>query len=180
MTLSSTTSPGPSVPSSLSFLECLLYPDGVTLQAGRIYSTPSLSPHLATRYSHLQEGHFLSATAGMCIGQRSSWQKQINTSSFQLGLEIRAQGEEAEALTGTVGVHPPCTATLAFPTKPIWSISNVAESYTRGWSLRGGCRIERTLPHFGLGRDRSVEQKCDRSKLLSQLRQVGGEGHLAP
>lgn len=61
-----------------------------------------LGLHLATRHSHLQEGH-IAAPAEMWVGQKRAWEKQINTSSFQLGLEIRAQGDEAEAVPGFAG-----------------------------------------------------------------------------
>lgn len=119
VTLFPTISPGTSVPIFLTLLDCILYPDGITLQAGRIYSTPPLSPHLAHQTQHLQEGHFLSvpAEAETWVGQRRSWQKQINTSSFQLGLEIRAPGEEAEALTGAAWAHPPWPLHTGFPSK---------------------------------------------------------------
>lgn len=48
MTLFPTNSLGTSVPISLSLLNCLLYPDGITLQAGRIYSTPPSPPSAST------------------------------------------------------------------------------------------------------------------------------------
>lgn len=56
-----------------------------------------LSPHLVTRQSRLQEDHFLLHQQRLWVRQKRSWEKRINTSSFQLGLEIRAQGDEAEA-----------------------------------------------------------------------------------
>lgn len=74
MTLFPTTSPGTSVPSFLSLLDCLLYPDEVTLQAGRIYSMPSRSPHLAHQTQHLPEGHFLSVPAKR---QRRGWTEAV-------------------------------------------------------------------------------------------------------
>lgn len=81
-------------------------------------------------------------------GQRRSWQKQINTSSFQLGLEIRAQSEEAEALTL---LAPP----LAFPGKPIRGLPIGRGELSLGAVPPGRSLLGENLLHFGMGKDRS-------------------------
>lgn len=65
----------------------------------------------------------------MWVAQKRSWEKQINTSSSQLGLEIRAQGDETEAFPGSQG-------------KPIGTLQrDAAENEGRGLCLLGG-RLE--------------------------------------
>ena len=66
-------------------------------------------PHLATRHSHLQEGHFLAVPTKMWVGQRRFWEKLINTSSCQLGLEIRAP-ETGQGIAVSVHASQPVHA----------------------------------------------------------------------
>ena len=71
------------------------------LKAGGIYCcpfAPRLPPGDQTQPS--AGSSLFAAPAEMWVAQKRSWEKQINTSSSQLGLEIRAQGDEAEAFTG--------------------------------------------------------------------------------
>lgn len=71
-------------------------------QAEGIYSSPRLP--LAPTWlvdSHLQEGHFLTVLADLWVGWSpapSHTSELINTSSLQLGLEIRTEGDEAHML----------------------------------------------------------------------------------
>lgn len=72
-------------------------------QAETIYSSPRL-PWAPTWLgdSHLQEGHFLTVPADLWVGWSPTLfhtSEQINTSSLQLGLEIRTEGDEAHMLT---------------------------------------------------------------------------------
>lgn len=140
------------------------------------FTVPSLlSPDLGTRHSHLQAGHFLAAPTKMWVEQRRSWEKQINTSSFQLGLEIRAgggglMGRQAEVSQALHRFTLPSLSMLVLQAagKPIGGTSKGTLQRTAG----GRGRL--SLLGMNLCRVRPDEGECDRSELLSQLRQWGG------
>lgn len=174
MALSPATSPSTSVSISLSLLDCLLYQIRSPCRLGGFIALPPSAPTWLPD-SHLQEGHFLSAPAKMWVRQRRSWEKQINTSSFQLGLEIRAQRRRLRHSQALCRFTLPGPSTLAFLENLFGALEMLQRAMSGGlFLLEGHC----TKDPFScrICRDRPEEQKCDRSVLA----EVGGlEGHLA-
>ena len=177
-----TLSPAPSTSTSVcissSLLHHLLYPVGVTLQAAGwmdlLQLPPAPGPHLATRHSHLQEGHFLAVPTKMWVGQRRFWEKLINTSSSQLGLEIRAP-ETGQGIAVSVHASQPVHAGSRKP-----YLGNFREDIAENCGV-GAWRAGKGLSLLGMNLvGTGLTKKNMNDPVLFQLRPVGGEGWLAP
>lgn len=131
-------------------------------------------PHLATRHSHLQEGHFLAVPTKMWVGQRRFWEKLINTSSCQLGLEIRAP-ETGQGIAVSVHASQPVHAGSRKP-----YLGNFREDITENCGV-GAWRAGKGLSLLGMNLvGTGLTKKNISDPVLFQLRPVGGEGWLAP
>lgn len=95
----------------------------------------------------------------MWVVQRRSWEKAINTSSFQLGLEISAWGEEAEAFTQALQQSPSWPVSTSFSGKAYLGRFKEDVAGNCAWEvvLPGRALYGGALPYFGCGRDRPEE-----------------------